>query len=82
MEIYQGNKPLSSGGKSPVAYAKDAGYTGTDDNFYTALANMPDHLSNQENPHGVTAAQIGAVSAAYVTNAITEAIGNAIGGEY
>lgn len=63
MEIYQGNKLLSSGGKSPVAYAKDAGYTGTDDNFYTALANMPNHLSNQENPHGVTAVQIGAVSA-------------------
>ena len=42
-------------GKSPVAYAKDAGYEGTDTNFYTALADMPDHISDSENPHGTTA---------------------------
>ena len=60
MGLYQGDKLLSSGGKSPVAYAKDAGYTGTDTDFYTALADMPDHISDSENPHGTTASQVGA----------------------
>lgn len=60
MGLYQGDKPLSSIGKTPAAYAKDAGYTGTDDNFYIALANMPDHISDSDNPHGTTASQVGA----------------------
>ena len=58
-ELYQGDKPLSAG-KSPVAYAKDAGYAGTDTNLYTALADMPDHISDSNNPHGTTASQVGA----------------------
>ena len=73
MGLYQGDKPLSSIGKSPAAYAKDAGYTGTDDNFYTALANMPDHLSNQENPHGTTASQVGADVAGAANEALNSA---------
>ena len=73
MGLYQGDKPLSSIGKSPAAYAKDAGYTGTDDNFYTALANMPEHLSNQENPHGTTASQVGADVAGAANEALNSA---------
>ena len=73
MGLYQGDKPLSSIGKSPAAYAKDAGYTGTNDNFYTALANMPDHLSNQENPHGTTASQVGADVAGAANEALNSA---------
>ena len=73
MGLYQGDKPLSSIGKSPAAYAKDAGYTGTNDNFYAALANMPDHLSNQENPHGTTASQVGADVAGAANEALNSA---------
>lgn len=73
MGLYQGDKPLSSIGKSPAAYAKDAGYTGTDDNFYTALANMPEHLSNQKNPHGTTASQVGADVAGAANEALNSA---------
>lgn len=92
MGLYQGDKLLSSGGKSPVAYAKDAGYTGTDTDFYTALADMPDHISDSENPHRTTASQVGAYTKTETYNkeevntlintAISNSITSAIGGSY
>lgn len=48
-------------GDSAYAKAKAAGYTGTEEEFNKALANMPGHIDNKENPHDVTASQVGAV---------------------
>lgn len=73
MGLYQGDNLLSSIGKSPAAYAKDNGYTGTDDEFYSALADMPGHLDNKENPHGVTAAQVGADASGAAATALANA---------
>lgn len=48
-------------GDSAYAKAKAAGYTGTEEEFNKALANMPGHIDNKENPHDVTVSQVGAV---------------------
>ena len=91
MGLYQGNRPLSYGG-DPVVYAKEAGYTGTDTDFYNALADMPDHISDLENPHGTTASQVGAYTKeetynkeevnTLINTAISNSITSAIGGSY
>ena len=47
-------------GKSAYAAAVEAGYTGTEAEFASILAQAPGHLSARNNPHGVTAAQVGA----------------------
>ena len=47
-------------GKSAYAVAVEAGYTGTEAEFASILAQAPGHLSARNNPHGVTAAQVGA----------------------
>ena len=42
MSIYQGNVKVSSGSsKSPYQYAREYGYLGTEEEFYTNLANTP-----------------------------------------
>lgn len=46
-------------GKSAYQSAVEAGYAGTETAFNAALSNFPGHLANQENPHGVTKAQVG-----------------------
>lgn len=51
-------------GDSAYAKAKAAGYTGTEEEFNKALAETPEHITSKENPHGVTAEQVGAVPAA------------------
>ena len=51
-------------GDSAYAKAKAAGYTGTEGEFNKALAETPEHITSKENPHGVTAEQVGAVPAA------------------
>ena len=51
-------------GKSAYTAATEAGYTGTESAFNAALAAAPAHLTDQENPHKVTAAQAGAVPSA------------------
>ena len=48
-------------GDSAYAKAKAAGYTGTEDEFNKALAEAPEHITNKQNPHGVTAEQAGAL---------------------
>lgn len=47
-------------GKSAYQTAVEAGYAGTETAFNEALKDVPGHIASKENPHGVTAAQIGA----------------------
>ena len=47
-------------GKSAYQTAVEAGYAGTETAFNQALKDVPGHIASKENPHGVTAAQIGA----------------------
>lgn len=48
-------------GDSAYAKAKASGYTGTEDEFNKTLAEAPEHITSKENPHGVTAEQVGAL---------------------
>ena len=47
-------------GKSAYQTAVEAGYAGTETAFNDALKDVPGHIANKDNPHGVTAAQAGA----------------------
>ena len=47
-----------------------------------AQSTANNHIANKSNPHGVTAAQVGAPTVAEMNVAIQAAIGNAIGGSY
>lgn len=47
-------------GKSAYTAAVETGYTGTESTFNAALAETPGHIASKSNPHGVTAAQVGA----------------------
>ena len=47
-------------GKSAYQTAVEAGYEGTETAFNEALKDVPGHIANKGNPHGVTAAQVGA----------------------
>ena len=49
-------------GKSAYTVACEAGYSGTETAFNAALAQVPNHITNTSNPHGVTAEQVGAYS--------------------
>ena len=49
-------------GKSAYQTAVEAGYAGTETAFNEALKDVPGHIANKGNPHGVTAAQVGAIS--------------------
>lgn len=51
-------------GDSAYAKAKAAGYIGTEEEFNKALAESPKHIASEENPHNVTAEQVGAVPVA------------------
>ena len=46
-------------GKSAYDIAREGGYTGTETELASALADTPSHIQNKNNPHGVTAEQIG-----------------------
>lgn len=48
-------------GKSAYQTAVEAGYAGTETAFNSALKDVPGHIANKDNPHGVTAAQSGAI---------------------
>lgn len=48
-------------GKSAFTAAVEAGYTGTETAFNEALSNVPGHIANKNNPHEVTAEQVGAL---------------------
>ena len=47
-------------GKSAYQTAVEAGYAGTETAFNSALKEVPGHIANKDNPHGVTAEQVGA----------------------
>ena len=47
-------------GKSAYQTAVEAGYAGTETAFNEALKDVPGHIANKDNPHGVTAEQAGA----------------------
>ena len=59
-------------GKSAFQAAVDAGYTGSEAEFNTALVKTPGHISNKSNPHGVTPAQIGAYTKEEVSSLLLE----------
>jgi hypothetical protein len=48
-------------GKSAYQSAAENGYAGTETAFNQAMVAMPNHIASTDNPHGVTAAQVGAV---------------------
>ena len=64
MPLYLKDKLVSgtgAPGKSAYEAAKAGGYTGTEAEFNHTLTNMSGHISSTDNPHNVTAAQIGAL---------------------
>ena len=63
MPLYLKDKLVSgtgASGKSAYQTAVEAGYAGTETAFNQALKDVPGHIANKDNPHGVTAAQAGA----------------------
>ena len=69
-------------GTSAYQTAVEGGYSGTETAFNAAMVELPNQIADKENPHGVTAAQVGAATMTEVNSAIQNAIGNAIGGSY
>ena len=64
MPLYLKDKLVSgtgAPGKSAYEAAKAGGYTGTEAEFNHTLTNMSGHISSTDNPHNVTAAQVGAL---------------------
>lgn len=67
--------PPGPAGKSAYEYARDGGYTGTEAEFTMQMArelnavqvteSMTSHMASKENPHSVTAAQIGAAESGH-----------------
>ena len=55
-------------GKSAYQAAVESGYSGTETAFNGALAGVPGHMADQNNPHGVEAEQIGAVPTTRTVN--------------
>lgn len=65
--------PAGANGKDGLSAYQTAaanGYTGTESVFNAALVAVPDHIYSKSNPHGVTAAQVGAYTKAEVDSAI------------
>ena len=60
-------------GKSAYQSAAENGYSGTETAFNEAMVAMPNHIANKNNPHGVTAAQVGADPAGSASAAQTAA---------
>lgn len=48
-------------GKSAYQTAVEGGYSGTETAFNAALVELPNHIADKKNPHGVTAAQVKAI---------------------
>lgn len=58
-------------GKSAYESACDAGFSGTEAEFNSAMTNVSGHIANKSNPHGVTAAQVGAPTVAEMNAALS-----------
>lgn len=52
-------------GKSAYQIAVENGYSGTETDFNEAMVAMPNHIASTDNPHGVTAVQVGAAPTGY-----------------
>ena len=59
-KLVSGTGAQGSPGKSAYQTAVEAGYRGTEAAFNQTLTNVPVHITDTENPHGVTATQTGA----------------------
>lgn len=60
--------PAGLAGKSAYQAAVESGYSGTETAFNGALASVPGHMADQNNPHKVEAEQIGAVPSTRTVN--------------
>lgn len=60
-KLVSGTGAQGSPGKSAYEAAKEGGYAGTEEEFNQILTSIPEHIANKNNPHGVTAAQAGAI---------------------
>ena len=60
-------------GKSAYQSAVDAGYSGSEEEFNALFLQMELHLQDTENPHGVTAEDVGADAAGAAAQALSEA---------
>lgn len=58
-------------GKSAYESALDAGFVGTESAFNSAMTSVPSHIANKSNPHGVTAAQVGADPSGTAASAVS-----------
>lgn len=58
-------------GKSAYESALDAGFVGTESAFNSAMTSVPSHIANKSNPHGVTAAQVGADPSGAAASAVS-----------
>lgn len=68
--------PAGANGKDGMSAYQTAaanGYSGTESAFNAALVAVPGHISSKSNPHGVTAAQVGADPAGSASGALTSA---------
>ena len=59
-KLVSGTGAQGSPGKSAYEAAKEGGYIGTEAEFNQILTSIPEHIANKNNPHSVTAAQVGA----------------------
>ena len=59
-KLVSGTGAQGSPGKSAYQTAVEAGYKGDEAAFNSALKDVPAHIANKDNPHGVTAAQVDA----------------------
>lgn len=75
MPLYLRDKLVSgtgAPGKSAYQTAVEAGYAGTETAFNQALNDVPGHIADKGNPHGVTAAQAGADPTGTAASAVSE----------
>jgi hypothetical protein len=89
MGIYLGKISLASSDKSTYQLAKEAGYTGTAEEFNKMLANLPQIIANQQNhlqdfdnPHKVDAEHVNTYTKEQIDSLINENIGDVLGGSY
>ena len=76
MPLYLKDKLVSgtgTPGKSAYEAAKEGGYAGTEEEFNQTLTSIPNHITDTENPHSVTAVQVGADVAGAANEALNSA---------
>ena len=61
-DIGQIQGPTGPAGKSAYVAAVEAGYSGNEDTFNAQMSAVATHVSDTNNPHGVTKAQVGLIN--------------------